>query len=159
MEQSMSLCFQGSVPCHRHKKEGQFHNIPRSCSSKLGRVFLSLPSVSGSGFPLVTSPFSSESRNFPQRQNKQEKAGRRRTGEMTPSNERKSRAASYSLNRKMIAKTVTSSTHPIPGLAPKGHCVQTDNTKIVMNKDYFTTSCSHFRRELKVRLEKCLEKL
>ncbi|TRZ20235.1 hypothetical protein HGM15179_006820 [Zosterops borbonicus] len=70
---------------------------------------------------------------------------------MMPSNERKSRAASYSLNRKVIAKTVTSSTHPIPGLAPKGHCVQTDNTKIVMNKDYFTTSCSHFRRELKLQ--------
>lgn len=78
---------------------------------------------------------------------------------MTPSNERKSRAASYSLKRKVIAKIVTSSAHPIPGLDPKGHCVQTDNTKIVMNKDYFTTSCSHFRRELKVRLEKCLKKL
>lgn len=78
---------------------------------------------------------------------------------MTPSNERKSRAASYSLNRKVMAKIVMSSTHPVPGMDPKGHCVQTYNTKIVMNKDYFTTSCSHFRSELKVRLEKCLEKL
>lgn len=78
---------------------------------------------------------------------------------MTSSNERKSRAASYSLNRKVMAKIVMSSTHPVPGLDPKGHCVQTYNTKIVMNKDYFTTSCSPFRSEVKVRLEKCLAKL
>lgn len=73
---------------------------------------------------------------------------------MTPSKERKSRAASYSLNRKAMAKIVMSSTHPVPGLDPKGHWVQTYNTEIVMNKDYFTTSCSHFRSKLKVRLEK-----
>lgn len=79
VEQSTSLCLQGRVPCHRHKNEGQFHNIPRSCPSKLGRVFLSLPSVSDSGFPLVTSLFSSESRNFLQTQNKQKSWKKNRT--------------------------------------------------------------------------------
>lgn len=73
---------------------------------------------------------------------------------MMPSNERERRAAFYSLNRKVMAKIVMSSTYPIPGLDPKGHCVQTYNIKIVMNKDYFTTSCSHFRSRLEVKLEK-----
>lgn len=89
-------------------------------SLKLSRVFLSLPSVSEAGFPLVTSLFSSESRNIPQTQTKQ-KAGRR-IGQMTPANERKSRAASYSLNRKVMAKIIMSSIHPVPGLDLKGLC-------------------------------------